>query len=102
MEGGATRFYPDCKVRGTKEGQYQNAVDVFIRCGHAILFQQKGLSHAGQPVTGETSKCVAQAGVLRHPDAKTLIHPSIFRMGPGLTEFLDQRLQAENANGVVA
>jgi len=86
VNGGATRFSPDCKVKGTNEGQYQNAVDVFLRRGWAIAFRQKGLIYAGQPVFGETPKYVAQAGVLRCPQADTFIQPSVFRLGPGLDE----------------
>jgi len=88
VEGGATRFYPDSKVRTSALGQYDGrSVDVFLPRGWALVFRQKGLIHAGQPVTGGTqSKYVAQAGVLRLLPREKMIQPSVFRLGPGLNE----------------
>ncbi len=45
-QGGATRFYPDSKVKSTKSGQYNKTIDVFMPGGWAIAFCQHGLVHA--------------------------------------------------------
>lgn len=89
--GGATRFYPKSKVKTLESGQYDDAVDVRVPRGWGLVFRQKGLIHAGQPVWGEMSKYVAQTGVLRLLPPKKVLQPNVFRLGPGLTEFSDQR-----------
>ena len=44
-------------------------IDIYLPQGYALVFQQRGLMHAGQPVTGDGVKYIAQAGLLRqdHP-----------------------------------
>lgn len=92
LEGGATRFYP----RGTlskarqhlpsfREAQFAHAVDVQLPRGWALVFRQKGLLHAGQPVaaTSPRPKHVAQAGILRVLPAGVVLRPSVFRNAPG-------------------
>ena len=40
-------------------------IDICLPQGYALVFQQRGLLHAGQPVTGDGVKYIAQAGLLR-------------------------------------
>lgn len=82
--GGATRFYPNCKVKTSELGQYEESVDVMLPKGWAIVFRQQGLIHAGQPAVSGPPKYVAQAGVLRLLPKDKLIQPNVFRLGPGL------------------
>jgi hypothetical protein len=89
VEGGATRFYPQAKVKGTTPGQYDYAVDVILPRGWAIAFHQKGLVHCGQPVW-KGPKYVAQAGVLRKLPPGELFQPSVFRVGPGVQALVDE------------
>eukprot|EP00656_Telonema_subtile_P020973 TRINITY_DN2201_c0_g1_i2.p1 TRINITY_DN2201_c0_g1~~TRINITY_DN2201_c0_g1_i2.p1 ORF type:complete len:318 (+),score=71.98 TRINITY_DN2201_c0_g1_i2:190-1143(+) len=56
--GGATRFFL------SKDYNPENIVDVELPLGGALVFLQKGLLHAGQPI-GEGAKLIAQAGLLR-------------------------------------
>ena len=64
-------------------------------------------AHAGQPVKGNFSKFVAQAGIagiIRVPPSKALIRSSVFRssvfrLGPGLTEVVVKRENDSNAFG---
>ena len=86
MEG-ATRFYPDSKIKSDDQGQYQNSVDVYLPRGWALVFRQKGPVHAGQPSV--SVKYIAQAGILRRLPPQKLIQPSVFRLGPGLEAVRD-------------
>ena len=89
QEGGATRFYPRAKVKGKNPGQYDHAIDVLLPKGWALVFPQLGLVHAGQPVHGDEPKYIAQAGVLRTLPQGRLLRPSVFRLGPGLTDLYE-------------
>jgi len=100
--GGCTRFYPKGKLRrpgseyannNTKnypssEYDYAVDVDVIVPKGWAIVFKQRGLLHAGQPIQNDSPcpKYVAQAGVLRILPKGTVLKPSIFRLGPNITK----------------
>jgi len=88
--GGATRLFPT--------GKYdEGSVDVKLPQGFALVFQQKGMLHAGLAVTMPTladrstdakesvvSKYIAQAGLIRG-QSDLLFAPSLFKYGPGLT-----------------
>jgi len=78
--GGATRLFP--------QGRYdKGVVDVELPQGFALLFQQKGMLHAGLAVE-EGAKYITQAGLLRGQyDVKPGMAPSIFRYGPGLDHY---------------
>jgi len=91
--GGATRFYPRCKVGGKLPssgaggaGPYDYSVDVVLPRGWALAFPQVGMVHAGQPLknTAKQSKYIAQAGILRKLPPTKVLRPSVFRLGPGL------------------
>lgn len=84
LKGGATRFYPKCRVAGKSQGQYEFAIDVILPRGWALVFPQIGMVHAGQPIKEGQSKYVAQAGVLRNLPPTKVLRPSVFRLGPGL------------------
>lgn len=73
--GGATRFFP----QGTYE---HDTVDVFLPQGYAVVFEQKGLLHAGLEVH-EGEKYIAQAGVLRAQSDRRFA-PAVFKVGLGL------------------
>mmetsp|Transcript_13099 Transcript_13099/g.17548 ORF Transcript_13099/g.17548 Transcript_13099/m.17548 type:complete len:365 (+) Transcript_13099:133-1227(+) len=100
LEGGCTRFYPRAKVRidpsdrvrlqGSelfRMKQFDHAVDVLLPRGWALVFKQRGLLHAGQPVSTSSPcpKYVAQSGVLRVLPEGVLSKPSVFKNGPGVT-----------------
>lgn len=104
LEGGATRFYPNGKLRlprATKDNkskhqssttefrtkQFDHAVDVVLPRGWALVFKQRGLLHAGQPVerSSPCPKYVAQTGILRVLPEGILVRPSVFKNGPGVT-----------------
>jgi len=99
LEGGGTRFYPRGRMflpRSEKhlqkspsfrKGQFEDAVDVLLPRGWALVFRQRGLMHAGQPVSDSSpcSKYVAQAGVLRVLPEGAVQRPSVFKNGPGVT-----------------
>ena len=58
--------------------------------GWALVFQQKGLFHAGLPVeAGPGAKYIAQAGILRaEPEPGVLTGPaSVFKYGPGIQKY---------------
>jgi len=80
FQGGATRIFLD----GTYHGE---TVDVCLPQGYAMVFQQKGLLHAGLPVVGEGAKYIAQAGVLRAEPSYTAGASAIFKYGPGLAPY---------------
>merc|ERR1712187_18026 len=70
VKGGNLRFYPKSRLGLKSTGvlrQYQHCVDVRVLRGWAVVFRQKGLIHAGQPVDFDSpaSKYIAQAGFLR-------------------------------------
>jgi len=75
LEGGETRFYP--------HGNYDYAIDVKLPRGWGLIFRQRGMLHAGQPIL-QGVKYVAQAGILRFVPVNERVKPSIFRFGPGL------------------
>merc|ERR1712003_157874 len=97
LEGGCTRFYPRAKVSRPKQPrmdevsfrkrQFDHAVDVILPRGWALVFRQRGLLHAGQPLSASSpcSKYVAQAGVLRVLPEGAVQRPSVFKNGPGVT-----------------
>ena len=64
------------------DGNYTgDTVDVLLPQGYGLVFQQKGMLHAGLPVKSGP-KYIAQAGVLR-ADPEVLGQCSVFKMGPG-------------------
>lgn len=96
LEGGSTRFYPRGKIRLPKHSdndiafrkrQFEHAEDVVLPRGWALVFRQRGLMHAGQPlsVSSPCSKYVAQAGILRILPEGTLQRPAVFKNGAGVT-----------------
>jgi len=99
LQGGGTRFYPNGQMylpRNAKhlqstpsfrKRQFEGAVDILLPRGWALVFQQRGLLHAGQPLSAFSpcSKYVAQAGVLRILPDGVLQRPSVFKNGPGVT-----------------
>ena len=78
-----------CKLLATHlTGTYHGTtVDVCLPQGWALVFQQKGLLHAGLPVEGEGAKYIAQAGVLRAEPSYTAGASAIFKYGPGLAPY---------------
>jgi len=76
FDGGATRFWPTGKCDDT-------AVDVELPCGHALVFEQRGLLHAGLAVRSGV-KHIAQVGILRGAPRGLASAPSVFRVGPGV------------------
>jgi len=80
FQGGATRIFLEGTYHGT-------TVDVCLPQGWALVFQQKGLLHAGLPVEGEGAKYIAQAGVLRAEPSYTAGASAIFKYGPGLAPY---------------
>jgi len=97
LEGGCTRFYPRGTMRLPKNSwndpdfrnrQFDYAVDVGLPRGWALVFRQRGLMHAGQPLaaTSPCPKYVAQAGILRVLPEGVLQKPSVFRNGLGVTK----------------
>lgn len=103
LQGGCTRFYPNAKTRlpakqkagesdnneiaSFRRSQFDCAVDVLLPRGWALVFKQRGLLHAGQPlsVSSPCSKYVAQAGVMRVLPEGILFKPSMFKNGLGVT-----------------
>ena len=95
LEGGATRFYPRAKANSKasdqqtfRKQQFDHAVDVVLPRGWALAFRQRGMLHAGQPISASSpcSKYVAQAGLLRVLPKGLLLRPSVFKNGPGVTK----------------
>jgi len=78
--GGATRIWVDGSYSG-------RTVDVCLPQGWALVFQQKGVLHAGLPVEGEGAKYIAQAGILRAEPTYTAGACAIFKYGPGLAPY---------------
>jgi len=77
-DGGATRLF--------LSGKYdQDTLDIKLPQGYALVFQQKGMLHAGLDVAGPADACkyIAQAGLMRAP-GQVLGAPSVFKVGPGL------------------
>lgn len=75
FEGGATRLYPN--------GRYdEGSVDVMLPQGWGLVFQQKGMLHAGAEVV-QGNKWIAQAGILRGQSEEIREAPSLFKPGPG-------------------
>jgi len=80
FEGGATRLFLDGDYAGT-------TADICLPQGGALIFQQRGMLHAGMPVEGEQPKYIAQAGLLRG-EPKHVSGPSaVFKYGPGLEKY---------------
>jgi len=81
FNGGATRLF--------LSGKYdEDTVDIRLPQGGALIFQQKGMLHAGLEVlpgidnpNGE--KYITQAGILRG-QSEMRFAPSLFKFGPGL------------------
>lgn len=98
LQGGGTRFYPRGRMylprnekhlqksSSFRERQFEGAVDILLPRGWALVFRQRGLLHAGQPLPDSSpcSKYVAQAGVLRALPEGVLQRPSVFKNGPGV------------------
>jgi len=77
FQGGATRLFID--------GTYTGAtIDVCLPQGYGLVFQQKGLLHAGLPVEGSGAKYIGQAGVLRGEPSYVSGASTVFKYGPGL------------------
>ena len=80
FDGGSTRFFPT--------GNFENAedaIDVKLPKGSALIFEQYGLLHSGLEITSGV-KIIAQTGLLRaQPDG--LMKPSVFRWGPGIKPY---------------
>ena len=55
--------------------------------GYGLIFQQRGLLHAGLPVIGEGVKYIAQAGLLRAEPQHVSGPCAVFKYGPGLANF---------------
>jgi len=91
--GGATRLF--------LSGKYdQDTLDIKLPQGYALIFQQKGMLHAGLDVVGPAGACkyIAQAGLMRAPGL-VLGAPSVFRVGPGLDlDYKVDRAKAEQVN----
>ena len=69
-------------------GTYNGATsDVCLPQGWGLVFQQKGLLHAGLPVDGDGAKYIAQAGLLRAEPNYTAMETAIFKYGPGLAPY---------------
>jgi len=97
LEGGCTRFYPRGRMRlppnsendpAFRREQFGHAVDVALPRGWGLVFRQRGLMHAGQPLSPSSPcpKHVAQAGVLRVLPEGVLQKPSVFKNGVGVTK----------------
>jgi len=91
--GGATRLF--------LSGKYdQDTLDIKLPQGFGLVFQQKGMMHAGQEVHTPanaltntlTTKYIAQAGILR-AQGDIRAAPSIFKPGPGLQYETNMKLQ---------
>lgn len=82
FQGGATRFFMD----GTYTGK---TVDVILPQGWALVFQQRGLFHAGMPLKGDGVKYIVQAGLLRGEPAPGVVTgpASIFKYAPGIKNY---------------
>jgi len=82
FQGGATRFFLD----GTYSGR---TVDICLPQGWALVFQQRGLFHAGMPLQGPGTKYIAQAGLLRgEPDPGVVTGPAaVFKYAPGIRNY---------------
>ena len=112
-QGGATRFFMDgeasfnitniestprhCALStiltdpnsvpvGTYSGR---TVDICVPQGWALVFQQRGLFHAGMPLKGPGTKYIAQAGVLRgEPEPGVVTGPAaVFKYAPGIRNY---------------
>ena len=86
FDGGATRFFIDGGNRLT-DG---DCVDICLPQGWALVFQQRGLYHAGLPVKGQGVKYIAQAGLLRgEPELGVVMGPtSTFKYATGLDKLI--------------
>jgi len=81
FSGGATRLFLSKKYQ-------EDTLDIKLPQGYGLVFQQKGLLHAGLEVRapeGSDTGCkyIAQAGVLRG-QGELRAAPSLFKYGPGL------------------
>jgi len=81
FQGGATRFFVEgsCSIS-------EGTVDICVPKGWGLVFEQKGLFHAGLPIKGDGVKYIAQAGVLRgEPQPGVLTGPTAtFKYAPGV------------------
>lgn len=80
FQGGATRLFVDGNYTG-------KTIDVLLPQGYGLVFQQKGMLHAGLPVKGKYPKYIAQAGVLRGEPDGVVGRCAVFRYGPGLKDY---------------
>jgi len=112
LEGGCTRFYPRGKMHLPEDSdnstafrnrQFEHAVDVALPQGWALVFRQRGLLHAGQPlsVSSPCSKYVAQAGILRTLPDGLLQKPAVFKDGVGVTNLISYEETAKIRRGRV-
>ena len=66
-------------------------MDILLPQGWALVFQQKGLYHAGLAVEAHSGpKYIAQAGLLRaEPEPGVLTGPAaVFKYAPGIQKYL--------------
>jgi len=81
FNGGATRLF--------LSGKYdQDTLDIRLPQGGGLIFQQKGMLHAGLEVlpgldSAHGEKYITQAGILRG-QSEMRFAPSLFKFGPGL------------------
>ena len=78
--------YHNSVPSGTYTGR---TVDICVPQGWALVFQQRGLFHAGMPLKGAGTKYIAQAGVLRgEPEPGVVTGPtSVFKYAPGIRNY---------------
>ena len=69
-------------------GSYNGTtIDVCLPQGWGLVFQQKGMLHAGLPVEGTGDKYIAQAGLLRGEPNYVSGACAVFKYGPGLAPY---------------
>jgi hypothetical protein len=105
FQGGATRLFLDGRLNTvftnnshnwSFAGTYNGVTsDVCLPQGWGLVFQQKGLLHAGLPVEGEGAKYIAQAGLLRGEPNYTAMETAIFKYGPGLAPYRIWKLEGD-------
>jgi len=100
FSGGATRLF--------LSGKYdQDTLDIRLPQGCALIFQQKGMLHAGlevkAPGGGDSPGCkyIAQAGLLRG-QSEIRAAPSLNKLGPGLDFKQNRELKQMEKAGVEA
>ena len=69
--------------------------------GYGLVFQQKGMLHAGLPVKGNNPKYIAQAGVLRGEPDGVVGQCGVFRYGPGLQSYWGKENEKVDNNSIL-